>query len=156
MFLLPVSSAILFDDMKTSIPIILAILVGFCNVPFIYGFKKAYSQNPFIFAGSFNLCSAFFFLSISYFYGGIEHQYITKNWHLIVLAAVGIMLINILAYYIINYYGASYWMIAALSSMLVPAIIVGYFIFKEKLNFWIIPSIICALLTIFFFTLSKE
>ncbi|MFC1534941.1 hypothetical protein ACFL7M_16430 [Thermodesulfobacteriota bacterium] len=65
--------------MKGLIPISLAIIVGFCNIPLIYGFKKAYSQNPFIFAGSFNLCSAFFFLLIGYFYGGIEHQYFIKN-----------------------------------------------------------------------------
>ena len=142
--------------MKIIIPISIAILVGFFNIPFIYGVKKAYSQNPFIFAGAFNLCSAIFFLIISYFYGGIEQQYLLKNWPFIIFAALGIFLINLAAYYIINHYGASYWMIASLSGMLIPPMIVGYLIFKEKLNYWIIPTIICAILTIFFFMLSKK
>jgi hypothetical protein len=142
--------------MKALIPITLAVLVGFCNVPLIYGFKKAYSQNPFIYAGSFNLCSAFFFLSIAYIYGGIEQEYFLKNWSLILFAAIGIFLINVMAYLIINRYGASYWIIASLSSMLIPAIVVGYFLFYERVNFWIVPSIICAILSVVFFTLSKR
>jgi drug/metabolite transporter (DMT)-like permease len=142
--------------MKSILPIALAVLVGFCNVPLIYGFRKAYSQNPFIFAGSFNLCSAFLFLSIAYFYGGIEHQYFIKNWAVILFATIGIFIINSLAYYIINHHGASYWIIASLSSMLVPAIVVGYFVFKERVNFWIIPSVICAILSVIFFVLSKR
>lgn len=144
------------DKLKIIVPISMAILVGFCSIPLVYGFKKAYSQNPFIFAGSFNLCSAIVFFSISYIYGGVEQEYFLKNWPLIVFAAMGIVLINTLAYYIINRYGASYWMIASLSGMLIPAIVVGYFVFKEKLNSWIIPSIICAILAFFFFTLSKK
>ncbi len=142
--------------MKAIVPITLAVLAGACNIPLIYGFKKAYSQNPFIFAGSFNLCSAFLFLLLAYLYGGIQQQYFIKNWSLILFAAVGIFIINILAYYIINHHGASYWIIASLSSMLIPAIVVGYFVFKERVNFWIIPSIICAILSILFFTLSKK
>jgi drug/metabolite transporter (DMT)-like permease len=142
--------------MKSILPIALAVFVGFCNVPLIYGFRKAYSQNPFIFAGSFNLCSAFLFLSIAYIYGGIEHQYFIKNWALILFATLGIFIINFLAYYIINHHGASYWIIASLSSMLVPAIVVGYFIFKERVNLWIIPSVICAILSVIFFVLSKR
>jgi len=142
--------------MKAIVPITLAVLAGACNMPLIYGFKKAYSQNPFIFAGSFNLCSTFFFLSMAYLYGGIEQQYFMKNWTLILFAAVGIFIINILAYYIINLYGANYWIIASLSSMLIPAIVVGYFVFKERVNFWIIPSLICAILSVLFFTLSKK
>jgi drug/metabolite transporter (DMT)-like permease len=142
--------------MKAIVPITLAVLAGACNIPLIYGFKKAYSQNPFIFAGSFNLCSAFIFLLLACLYGGIQQQYFIKNWSLILFAAVGIFIINILAYYIINHHGASYWIIASLSSMLIPAIVVGYFVFKERVNFWIIPSIICAILSILFFTLSKK
>ena len=84
--------------MKIILPISIAILVGFFNIPFIYGVKKAYSQNPFIFAGAFNLCSAIFFLVVSYFYGGIEQQYFIKNWHYIVFAALGIFLINLAAF----------------------------------------------------------
>jgi drug/metabolite transporter (DMT)-like permease len=142
--------------MKAIVPITLAILAGACNIPLIYGFKKAYSQNPFIFAGSFNLCSAFLFLSLACLYGGIQQQYFIKNWSLILFAAVGIFIINVLAYYIINHHGASYWIIASLSSMLIPAIVVGYFVFKERVNFWIIPSIICAILSVIFFLFSKR
>ncbi|MGD9211255.1 MAG: hypothetical protein PVI90_10790, partial [Desulfobacteraceae bacterium] len=77
-------------------------------------------------------------------------------WHLIIFAAFGIFLVNLSAYFIINYYGASYWMIASLSCMLIPPIVVGYLIFKENINYWIFPAIICAILTVFFFTLSKK
>ena len=142
--------------MKIIVPISLALIAGACNIPLIYGFKKAYSQNPFIFAGSFNLCSAFLFLGLSYFYGGIEQQYFTKNWPFILFATFGIFFINVLAYYLINHYGASYWMVTSLSTMLIPPIFVGYLIFKEKLNYWIIPAVICAVLTVIFFGLSKK
>lgn len=142
--------------MKALIPISLAILAGVCNVPLIYGFKKAYSQNPFIFAGSFNLCSAAFFISAACIYGGIEQQFFTRNWPFILAATAGIFFINIFAYHIINHHGASYWIIASLSSMLIPGIVVGYFIFKENVNFWIVPSILCAILSVFFFIMSKK
>ncbi|MBN2061023.1 MAG: hypothetical protein JW882_11480 [Deltaproteobacteria bacterium] len=142
--------------MKAIIPVLLAILVGVANIPLIYGFKKAYSQNPFIFAGSFNLCSAFLFIMAGYLYGGIEQNYFLKNWPFIIFAAVGVFSINIMAYIIINRYGASYWLIASLSAMLIPALFVGYYVFKERLNLWIIPSVLCAILTVFFFILSKK
>ena len=142
--------------MKTIVPISLAILAGACNIPLIYGFKKAFSQNPFIFAGSFNLCSAAFFIVAAYIYGGIEYQYFIKNWPFIIAATIGIFLINILAYHIINHYGASYWIIASLSGMLIPGIVVGYFLFKENVNLWIVPSILCAILSVLFFLLSKK
>jgi len=88
--------------MKTLVPVTLAVFAGLCNIPLIYGFKKAYSQNPFIFAGSFNLVSAFVFLSIAYLFGGIEHHYFVRNWPFILFAALGIVLINTLAHYCPN------------------------------------------------------
>lgn len=142
--------------MKTLVPVTLAVFAGLCNIPLIYGFKKAYSQNPFIFAGSFNLVSAFVFLSIAYLFGGIEHHYFVRNWPFILFAALGIVLINTLAYYLINYHGASYWIVVSLSSMLIPGIIVGYFILKDRVNIWIVPSIIFAILSAIFFVLSKR
>ena len=142
--------------MKTLIPILIAVLVGVFNIPFVYGFKKAYSQNPFIFAASFNLCSAIFLLGVSFAYRGVEKDFFFRNWLFILSAACGIILINLSAYYIINSYGAGYWMIASLSNLLIPPILVGIFIFKEKFNYWIFPTIFCAILTVVLFTLSKK
>lgn len=142
--------------MKALIPITLCALVGVCSIPFIYGFKKAFSQNPFIYAGCFNALSGIVLLAISYMHGGIEDHYLTRNALPIVLAASGIVLVNIIAYFVITRHGASYWMIASLSSMLIPAVVVGFIVFKEKYNLWIYPAVVCALLTVLFFALSKK
>ena len=142
--------------MKSLTPILLAVGIGACNVPILYGFKKAYSQNPFVYAASFNVCSGLLMIVCTLFFGNIEHHYLAKGWPYIVTAGIGVMLMNLLAYYLINYYGAGYWIIASLCIMLLPSLLLGCVVFKEKFNLWIIPAILCALLTVFFFNLSKQ
>jgi hypothetical protein len=47
-----------------------------------------------------------------------------------------------LAYSIIDRHGATYWFIASLSSMLIPAIVIGFFVFEKKIDAWIILFVI--------------
>ena len=62
--------------MKALIPIVLAILVSVSNIPYVYGFKKAYSENPFIFAASMSFLCGVILLVLSLFWGRIEPTYV--------------------------------------------------------------------------------
>jgi drug/metabolite transporter (DMT)-like permease len=142
--------------MKALIPIGLAILVSVSNIPYVYGFKKAYSENPFIFAASMSFLCGVILLVLSLFWGKIEPAYVVKHWPVIVLAAVGIASVGVLMYVIVNKYGANYFMVASLCNVIVPASVVGFLIFKEKCNIaWLVPSLICASLSVFFFAMSR-
>jgi len=142
--------------MKHAVPVLLAALVGVCGIPYVYGFRKAFSENPFIYAACFNLCAGAVLLVIALSFGGIENGYLARNWRPIVLAAVGIIGVNILAYFIVNEHGAGYWMLASLANVIIGPAVVGYLVLKEKCNWWIVPAYLCAILTVMFFQMSRR
>ena len=142
--------------MKIVIPILLSLLVGVGTTPYVYGFKKAFSENPFIYAGLCNLFCGMVLLTISFTYGGAGRQYVIKNALPIGFSVLGIVLANVCNYFVVARFGASFWLLASLSMMLIPTFIVGYLIFKESCNLWIIPCLICTLLAVLFFGLSKR
>ena len=141
--------------MKTMTPVLLAVLVGVCAIPYLYGFKKAFSNNPFICSACFTLLAGTVLFVVALLYGKIQKGYVAANWLPIVLATVGIIGTNVLAYVIVNRFGASYWIIASLSNLLIAPSVVGYLLFREKCNVWIIPAVFCAVLSVVFFTMSK-
>ncbi len=142
--------------MKVIVPILLTFLVGLGTAPYVYGFKKAFSGNPFIYVGMCNLFCGIVLLTISFGYGGAGKQYLAKNWIPIIMAVGGLVVANAANYFVITRFGASYWLLASLFMMLIPSFIVGYLIFKENFNAWIIPCVGCTLLAVLFFTLSKR
>ena len=142
--------------MKFALALLLTFLVGVGNVPYVYGFKKAFSQNPFIYAAMCNIFCGLVLLTISFAYVAPEKQYLIKNWIPIAIAVLGITMANVANYFIINKFGASFWLLSSLFMMLIPTFVVGYWIFKEQCNAWIAPCVFCALLTVLFFGLSKR
>ncbi|MDP6779516.1 MAG: hypothetical protein QGI83_22365 [Candidatus Latescibacteria bacterium] len=142
--------------MKIILPVVLTFLVGAGAIPYVYGFRKAFSENPFIFAGIANFALGVILLGISFAYGGIERQYAVRNVVPIGLCVLGLVVANIANYFIITRYGASYWLLSSLFMMLIPSFVVGYLIFKETFNVWIVPCVFCALLTVAFFGLAKR
>jgi hypothetical protein len=142
--------------MKIVIPVLLSVLVGIGTAPYVYGFKKAFSENPFIYAGMCNLFCGIVLLMISFTYGGVGRQYLIKSSLPIVFSVLGIVLANVCNYFIIARFGASFWLLSSLCMMLIPTFIVGYLVFKENSNLWIVPCVICTLLAVLFFGLSKR
>ena len=142
--------------MKVFVPLLLTFLVGASAIPYVYGFKKAFSENPFIYAGICNLILGAVLLTISLIYGGVEKQYAIRNAIPIGLCVIGLVVANVCNYFIITRFGASFWLLSSLFMMLIPSFAVGYLIFKEDFNVWILPCVACALLTVLFFGLSKQ
>ncbi len=142
--------------MKILLPVLLTFLVGLSAIPYVYGFKKAFSENPFIYAGISNLVLGAVLLIISFAYGGVEKQYAMKNSIPIGLCVIGLVVANVCNYFIITRFGASYWLLSSLFMMLIPSFTVGYLIFRESFNAWVVPCVVCALLTVLFFGLSKQ
>lgn len=142
--------------MKIAIPVLLSVLVGVGTTPYVYGFKKAFSENPFVYAGLCNLFCGIALLTISCTYGGAGRQYVIKNALPIGFSVLGIVLTNVCNYFIVARFGASFWLLSSLSMMLIPTFIVGYLVFKENCNLWIVPCLICTLLAVLFFGLSKR
>jgi hypothetical protein len=146
--------------MKIGRPVLLSLLVGVGTTPYVYGFKKAFSENPFVYAGMCNLFCGMVLLTISFtyggVYGGVGRQYVFKNALPIGFSVLGIVLTNVCNYFIVARFGASFWLLSSLSMMLIPTFIVGYLVFKENCNLWIVPCLICTLLAVLFFGLSKR
>ena len=144
------------DAMKVIVPILLTLLVGAGSIPYVYGFKKAFSVNPFIYVGMCNIFCGIVLLIISFVYGGIGKQYLAKNWIPLIMAGLGLVVANAANYFVVTRFGASFWLLSSLFMMLIPSFIVGYLIFKENCNVWIVPCVACVLLAVLFFGLSKR
>ncbi|MFH1009293.1 MAG: hypothetical protein V1800_17600 [Candidatus Latescibacterota bacterium] len=142
--------------MKMVLPVLLSLLVGIGTTPYVFGLKKAFSGNPFIYVGLCNLFGGIVLLAISFTYGGVEKQYVMRNALPIGFSVLGIVMANICNYFVVARFGASYWLLASLSMMLVPTFVLGYLVFKESFNSWIVPCIVCTLLAVLFFGLSKR
>ena len=142
--------------MKIVVPVFLTFLVGLSSVPYVYGFNKAFSQNPFLYPGICNFGAGAALLILSLVYGGVGRHYFIDNSIPIGVCVAGLVVANVSNYFVVTRFGASFWLLASLFLMLIPSSIVGYWILKERCNVWIVPCVVCALLTVVFFGLSKR
>jgi len=81
---------------------------------------------------------------------------VRSNLGWILLAGIGIYALYIGFYVLYSRYGASYYTVYAVASILTTSVFLGCFLLKEKFNIYTGLSVLCALASISFFALGTR
>ena len=128
------------------------------NAIFVYGQKRSEMvENPFLFLlCTLTVCTTLFACTIGFFPKVSVAQYLSKNYPWIVLSGIGFYLTFIGFYFLYTRYGASYYVLYAVLSIITTSIIVGVVLFREHINVYYGLTVLSALLTIALFTIAQS
>ena len=127
------------------------------NALFVYGQRRAsIANNPFVFmASAVIVCSLCFAIMAVAFRTHQEIDYLSKNLLSIVISGVGFFVTFIGFYFLYSQYGAVYYVLYAVLSIITTSIGVGIFIFKEPFNAYQFGGLILATLSIVLFSFGQ-
>ena len=133
--------------------LLFACIAAVGNAIFVWGQKKSVpTSNPFIFlACSLSLCVIFLVIAGSFFPMPSTRTFLNSNWKAGLMAASGLFITYLGFYLLYTKFGATYYTLYAVISIVTTSILVGVFILKETFNVYYFISIVCAVLTIIFF-----
>ena len=137
---------------------VFAFIAAIGNALFVFAQKKSTaSQNPFLFL-MLALITAIVLLGLaSLAFPKVNYtEYIKENYKYALLTGLGIFITYIGFYYLYSKYGASYYILYAILSILTTSIVVGVVVFKETFNVFYLLAILSALLTIVLFYFGKQ
>lgn len=134
----------------------LCLLFALSNIPVVIGYKTVHHANNLIYPGFVLIVTGALMLVISWKQNIILSEYFIKNYIWILFPSIITILNCYATVSIINKYGASSFVMASLFNLLIPPTIVGYLIYKEKVNLFIIPTYFCCIFAVYLFHLSKR
>ena len=143
-------------------PIFRAILFAFIaavgNAIFVFGQKKSVPVgNPFLFlVFALSLAAILLLLATFLFPVPSVKDYVSANWKAFTITAVGIFITYFGFYLLYSRFGASYYIIYAVTSIVTTSILVGVVLLKEPFNIYYLFSTLCAILTIVLFFLGQQ
>jgi drug/metabolite transporter (DMT)-like permease len=128
------------------------------NALFVYGQKRSeIVENPFLFLlCTLTVCTSLFACTIGFFPKVSVGDYLSKNYAWIVLSGIGFYMTFIGFYVLYTRYGASYYVLYAVLSIITTSIIVGVILFKERINMYYGLTILSALITIVLFAIAQS
>lgn len=134
-----------------------ALIAAIGNAVFVYGQKKStIANNPFFFLVlSLLVCIILLIVSSLFYSSNNLKNYLTSNFLPIMISGIGLYFTFFGFYLLFTRYGASYYILYAVLSILTTSIFVGIVIFSEKFNMYYFLSIISALSTIVLFSLGQ-
>ena|SRR6266481_304413 len=138
--------------------LIFALIAAVGNALFVFGQKKSsVAGNPFLFL-MLSLCVGILLLAIAslFFPKPNYSEYFRDNYNYILITGTGIFITYVGFYYLYAKFGASYYILYAILSIVTTSIIVGVLIFKETFNIFYLLSILSAVLTIVLFFFGKK
>jgi drug/metabolite transporter (DMT)-like permease len=136
-----------------------AMIAAIGNALFAAGQKKAAEiDNSIIFIGlSALICVILTFILILFLQENKNLVQIFKlNWLWILMSGFGLFLTYLGFNLLYSKFGASSYVYYAVLSIITTSLIVGVFIFKEKLNIYHFASIACSIITIVLFTIGNN
>jgi drug/metabolite transporter (DMT)-like permease len=131
----------------------LALTAAIGNALYAFGQKKAMPhENPFIF-GIFSLFIGSVLLSIVALSFNTQNigEYLAGNIKWLMVSGLGYVFLNIGLYFLYRNFGASYYSLYAILSIITTSILLATLVFNEKMNFYYWISLGFAVLTIIFF-----
>ena len=145
--------------MKSSSIFLFALIAAVGNALFAAGQKKAAGiDNSLIFVGfSALICVILtFFVILLLQRNGDLTQILKINWLWILMSGFGLFLTYMGFSLLYSRFGASGYVYYAVMSIITTSLIVGVFIFKERLNIYHIASVGCSIITIILFTIGNN
>ncbi len=130
-----------------------ALLAAVGNAIFVFGQRGAdQSENPFLFTlFSVGVCTVLFFGASYIFKTPADMDYVVSNYRNILISGVGFFITFIGFFLLYSRYGASYYIVYAVLSIITTSIIVGIVIFREPFNIYHLGAVCSAMLTVFLF-----
>ena len=140
------------------IPLLLASLSAVGNALFAFGQKRSeVSENPFIFL-IFTLCVCLFLFSVTAaLMPKVSLQdYLSRNIRWIAVSGMGFYMTFTGFYFLYTRFGASYYLLYAVLSILTTSIVVGVLYFKESFNIYHGLAVVAAIATVVLFSLGQK
>lgn len=130
-----------------------ALLAAVGNAIFVFGQRGAsQSENPFLFTlFSVAVCTLLFFGAACLFKTPHDVSYVAANLKSILISGVGFFVTFVGFFLLYSRYGASYYSIYAVLSILTTSIVVGMILYREPFNIYHVGSVCTAILTVFLF-----
>ncbi|TGK20411.1 transporter [Leptospira stimsonii] len=137
----------------TLYPFLFALIAAIGNAFFAYGQKKSTAISaPFLFLiPTLVVCLILLTFSIFFYKPETLKEYLAQNWIYFVISGVGLYFTFVGFYLLYSRFGASYYILYAVLSILTTSIFVGVIVFSEKINLFHYLSILSALISIFLF-----
>ena len=144
--------------MKLLTPLLLALMAALGNALFAIAQKKiAGLDNTLASVVLAALCAALLIMIVVPLFGPPQYgQLLGENWLWVLLSGVGLGLTYVGFNMLYTRYGASYYVVYAVLSIVTTAIIVGFGLFRESLNGYHWMAIATSILTIVLFTLGNQ
>ena len=127
--------------------LLFALVAAIGNALFVYGQRGTRpSANPFIFMlGAVIVCTLLFGIVTGLSRGSLEPNYVAANYRFIVISGVGFFVTFLGFYLLYSRFGASYYVVYAVLSIIATSIGVGVLIYKEPFNVYHGLSILLAI-----------
>lgn len=144
--------------MKLLAPLLLALMAALGNALFAAAQKKiADSDNPLASVVLAALCGSALVMAVVPMFGSPQYgQLVRENGLWVLLSGVGLGLTYLAFNMLYTRYGASYYVVYAVLSIITTAIIVGFGLFREALNGYHWMAIATSIVTIILFTLGNQ
>ncbi|MBM9576075.1 transporter [Leptospira sp. 201903070] len=139
-------------------PFLFASIAAIGNAFFAYGQKKSTAINaPFLFlVPTLLICIFLLIFSLFFYKPETLKEYLFQNWTYFIISGVGLYFTFLGFYLLYSRFGASYYILYAVFSILTTSIFVGVIVFSEKINLFHYLSILSALVSIFFFNYGQN
>ncbi len=141
-----------------SIALILALTAAVGNALFAYGqIRAAASANLFLYITyTLVFCIFLFVIAMTFLPRSVPVDYLLENHWWIVGGGVGYFLTFTGFYFLYTQFGASYYALYAILSILTTSLVVGAFIRRESFNTYYGFGLITAALTIVLFAIGQS
>ncbi len=135
-----------------------ATLAAIGNALFVYGQRRANpTDNPFIFmAGAVTVCTLLFITVSLLFRDQQEIAYVSTNLSSIIISGIGFFVTFLGFYLLYSRFGASYYIIYAVLSIITTSVGVGVVIYKEVFNIYHLGALSLAILAIILFFYGNQ
>ena len=139
-------------------PLLFAAFSAAGNALFALGQKRAeIAENPFVFLVlALITCVFLFSASLPFLPRTNTINYLSKNYPWILISGIGFYVTFIGFYFLYTRYGASFYVLYAVLSIISTSIVVGVLFFKENFNLYHSLSIVLAIATVVLFAIGQS
>jgi drug/metabolite transporter (DMT)-like permease len=136
-----------------STALIFALLAAVGNAIFVFGQRgSTQSENPFLFTlFAVGIYTVIFFCAAFLYKTPDDISYVISNFKNILISGVGFFVTFVGFFLLYNRYGASYYNVYAVLSIMTTSIVVGTILYREPFNIYHFGSTCTAVVTVFLF-----
>ena len=148
-----------FNEKDIEMPkaLLFAGIAAIGNALFVYGQRRAATaNNPFIFTtGAVLICSILFVAVATIFRTKQEFNYLSNNSQSVIISGIGFFITFIGFYLLYSQFGAVYYVVYAVLSIITTSVGVGIVIFREPFNPYQVGALVMAILAILLFSYGQ-